>query len=89
MEAGEAVGDDLLWRRRHGRILLKRRWIHFPLRPLDLIAKLPKRFAAALAFDAISKPLRRKNSRYAGRGLTAWKSCRYRMKIPLNWVSSP
>ncbi len=58
----DAVGDDLLWRPRHGRILLKRRWIHFPLRPLDLVAKLPKRFAAALAFDAISKPFRRKSS---------------------------
>jgi len=56
----EAVGEDLLWRPRHGRILLKRRWIHFPLKPLDLIAKLPKAFAAALMFDALSKPLRRK-----------------------------
>ena len=58
----DAVGDDLVWRPRHGRILLKGRWIHFPLRPLDLIAKLPKPFAAALAFDAISKPFRRKSS---------------------------
>ena len=32
------------------------------MRPLDLVAKLPKRFAAALAFDAISKPLRRKTA---------------------------
>lgn len=58
----EALGDDLLWRPRHGRILLKGRWIHFPLKPLDLVAKLPKGFAAALAFDAVSKPLRRKES---------------------------
>ena len=56
----QAVGEDLLWRRRHGRILLKRRWIHFPLKPMDLVAKLPKRFAAALLLDAVSKPLRRK-----------------------------
>jgi protoporphyrinogen oxidase len=55
-----ALGDDLLWRRRHGRILLKRRWIHFPLKPVDLVARLPKGFAAALMFDAVSKPLRRK-----------------------------
>jgi protoporphyrinogen oxidase len=54
-----AVGEDLLWRPRHGRILLKKRWIHFPLKPLDLIAKLPKLFAAHLMFDAVSKPLRR------------------------------
>ena len=58
----EAVGEDLLWRPRHGRILLKGRWIHFPLKPLDLLAKLPKRFAGALVFDAISKPLRRKGA---------------------------
>jgi protoporphyrinogen oxidase len=56
----EAVGDDLLWRPRHGRILLQRRWIHFPLQPLDLALRLPKRFAAALAFDALAKPFRRK-----------------------------
>ena len=56
----DAVGEDLLWRPRHGRILLKQRWIHFPLKPFDLIAKLPKSFAAALLFDAVCKPLRRK-----------------------------
>jgi protoporphyrinogen oxidase len=54
-----ALGDDLLWRPRHGRILLKQRWIHFPLKPLDLVARLPKRFAAALLLDALAKPLRR------------------------------
>ncbi len=56
----DALGNDLLWRPRHGRILLKRRWIHFPLKPVDLMVRLPKSFAAALMFDAISKPLRRK-----------------------------
>lgn len=55
----DAVGEDLLWRPRHGRILLKRRWIHFPLKPVDLLAKLPKGFAAALMWDALTKPLRR------------------------------
>lgn len=54
-----AVGEDLLWRPRHGRILLKRRWIHFPLKPVDLIAKLPKGFALELMWDAVTKPLRR------------------------------
>lgn len=56
----EAVGEDLLWRPRHGRILLRKRWIHFPLKPADLVAKLPKAFAAHLMFDAVTKPLRRK-----------------------------
>jgi protoporphyrinogen oxidase len=56
----DVLGDDLLWRPRHGRILLKGRWIHFPLRPLDLLARLPRRFAAALAYDALTGPLRGK-----------------------------
>src|SRR5262245_6357076 len=49
------LGDDLLWRPRHGRILLQGRWIHFPLKPADLFARLPKRFAATLAFDTVAK----------------------------------
>jgi len=49
------LGDDLLWRPRHGRILLKGRWIHFPLKPVDLALRLPKGFAAALAFDTLRK----------------------------------
>jgi protoporphyrinogen oxidase len=58
----DVLGDDLLWRPRHGRIRLKERWIHFPLKPFDLAARLPKRFAAALLVDALTKPLRRKRS---------------------------
>lgn len=55
----KVVGADLLWRPRHGRIQLKGAWIHFPLKPVDLLLKLPKSFAAALLFDAATKPLRR------------------------------
>ena len=55
----DALGDELLWRPRHGRILLQGRWIHFPLKPLDLLLRLPKPFAAALLRDALAKPLRR------------------------------
>ena len=55
----DALGEDLLWRPRHGRIRLKKRWIHFPLKPVDLVAKLPKVFAASLMWDALTKPLRR------------------------------
>lgn len=50
------LGDDLLLRPRHGRILLQGRWIHFPLKPLDLLLRLPKRFTASLAFDTLRKP---------------------------------
>ncbi len=51
------LGEDLLLRPRHGRILLKNRWIHFPLKPLDLLLRLPKGFTAALAFDTLAKVL--------------------------------
>lgn len=47
------LGDELLWRPRHGRILLQGRWIHFPLKPVDLVLRLPKGFAASLLFDAL------------------------------------
>jgi len=49
------LGDDLLTRPRHGRILLQNRWIHFPLKPVDLVLRLPKKFTAALAFDTVRK----------------------------------
>lgn len=54
----DALGPDLLWRPRHGRILLKGSLIHFPLRPLDLALRLPKPFAAALLADMATKKLR-------------------------------
>jgi protoporphyrinogen oxidase len=54
-----AVGDDLLWRPRHGRIRLQGKWIHFPLKPLDLLAHLPPSFQLALARDMASKILPR------------------------------
>ena len=38
------LGDDLLDRPRHGRIRLRGRWIHFPLKPLDLALRLPPTF---------------------------------------------
>ncbi len=53
-----ALGDDLLVRPRHGRIRLLGRWIHFPLRPLDMIAHAPPRFLAGALRDAICSPFR-------------------------------
>jgi protoporphyrinogen oxidase len=49
------LGDDLLWRVRHGRILLKGRWIHFPLKPLDLLARVPRGFALSIVRDLAGK----------------------------------
>ena len=56
-EVKRLLGEDLLWRPRHGRILLQNRWIHFPLKPLDLILRLPKGFTLALGFDTLRKLL--------------------------------
>ncbi len=55
----ELIGEDLLLRVRHGRILLRGRWIHFPLKPLDLLFRLPKGFALGILADMCSKPFRR------------------------------
>jgi protoporphyrinogen oxidase len=52
------LGEDLLDRPRHGRIRLRGRWIHFPLKPADLALKLPPAFALGVATDLALKPLR-------------------------------
>jgi protoporphyrinogen oxidase len=49
------LADDLLDRPRHGRIRLRGRWIHFPLKPLDLMLRLPPSFALGTARDLARK----------------------------------
>jgi protoporphyrinogen oxidase len=49
------LGPDLLDRPRHGRIRLRGRWIHFPLKPLDLVLSLPPGFALGTARDMVGK----------------------------------
>jgi protoporphyrinogen oxidase len=51
----ELMGDDLLDRPRHGRIRLQSRWIHFPLKPQDLMLRLPFSFSTGVARDAFGK----------------------------------
>jgi len=51
------LGPDLLLRPRHGRIRLRGRWIHFPLKPLDLLLQLPPSFGLGVVGDAIRKRL--------------------------------
>jgi protoporphyrinogen oxidase len=53
------LGDELQRRPRNGRIYLEGRWIRFPLRPADLLARLPPSFAAAAARDAATAWARR------------------------------
>lgn len=47
--------EDLIDRPRHGRIHLKSRWIHFPLKPFDLATRLPPSFALGILSDLIKK----------------------------------
>ena len=49
------LGDDLLDRPRHGRIRLGGRWIHFPLKPVDLLLRVPPSFAFGVAGDMVRK----------------------------------
>lgn len=49
------LGPDLLDRPRHGRIHLHHRWLHFPLKPANLLRHAPPRFAAGVLRDALHK----------------------------------
>lgn len=51
------MGEDLLDRPRHGRIRLRGRWIHFPLKPVDLLLRADKGFAAGTLVDMAAKAL--------------------------------
>jgi protoporphyrinogen oxidase len=53
------LGADLLDRPRHGRIRLLGKWVHFPLRPLDLLRHLDRRFALGAASDVLRRTLPR------------------------------
>lgn len=51
------LGADLKDRPRHGRIRLLGKWIHFPLKPVDLLLRLDKRFAVGTLRDMVAKKL--------------------------------
>ena len=51
----QMLGSDLLDRPRHGRIRLRGRWIHFPLKPIDLVLRLPPKFAVGVLGDMVGK----------------------------------
>jgi protoporphyrinogen oxidase len=64
----ELLGADLLERPRHGRIRLLGRWLHFPLRPLDLLRNAPPRFAFSVGVDALrslARPPARERASFA------------------------
>jgi len=60
------LGDDLLDRPRHGRIRLCGRWIHFPLKPMDLALGLPPSFSLGVAADLVRKAVGNDNGRGHG-----------------------
>jgi protoporphyrinogen oxidase len=47
------LGDDLLHNPRQGRIRLRGKWLHFPLKPVDLMLRLDRRFAAGSLRDML------------------------------------
>ena len=57
-EIRDLLGSDLLDRPRHGRIRLRGRWVHFPLKPADLALHLPVSFMCGVLFDAATKRFR-------------------------------
>ena len=58
-EIKSLLGEDLLDRPRHGRIHLRGKLIHFPLKPVDLLLRLDKGFAAGTLKDMATKATRK------------------------------
>lgn len=54
------LGSDLLDLPRHGRLRLRGRWIHFPLKPMDLLCSLPPSFALGAGRDCLTKVFHRR-----------------------------
>ncbi|OPX31575.1 MAG: hypothetical protein B1H09_02620 [Gemmatimonadaceae bacterium 4484_173] len=50
----DLLGDDLLKRPRNGRIWLEKRFISFPLKPVDLIFHLPFSFSFGVVLDSLT-----------------------------------
>lgn len=55
------LGDDLRNRVRHGRIRLRGKWLHFPIRALDLMKRLDTGFAAGMLRDMTIRKLARRS----------------------------
>lgn len=56
------LNGDLRHRERHGRIRLRGKWIHFPLKPVDLLLRLDRGFALQAARDMALRRLPRTRS---------------------------
>ena len=53
----DMLGSDLAHRDRHGRIRLRDKWLHFPLKITDLMLRLDRAFAFSVASNMISRTL--------------------------------
>ncbi len=56
----DLLGEDLLTRRRMGRIRLGGRFLMFPLKPVDMLLHLSPGFSGGVILDTITSPFRRK-----------------------------
>ncbi|WP_096893832.1 FAD-dependent oxidoreductase [Candidatus Scalindua japonica] len=56
------LDKDLLDRPRHGRIRLHGQWVHFPLKPLDLMLRLSPGFAFNAATDVFRKVFKNRST---------------------------
>jgi protoporphyrinogen oxidase len=54
------LGEALQMRVRHGRLRIGEAWVGFPLRPAELIRRLPRGLLARMAVDAALAPSRRR-----------------------------
>ncbi len=54
------LGEDLLTRKRMGRIRLGGRFLMYPLKPADMLLHLSPAFTGGVILDTLSSPLRRK-----------------------------
>ncbi len=53
------LGGDLVDRPRHGRINLRGKWIHFPLKPLDMLLHMDRGFALRTTWDMVAGLVKR------------------------------
>jgi protoporphyrinogen oxidase len=59
-ELKDLLAEDLLDRPRYGRIRLLGRFVQFPLKPFELLAKLPLSFVLGFLADSLLKPFSKK-----------------------------
>jgi len=56
------LGDDLQLRQRNGRLRIGDAWVGFPLRPAELVRRLPPALLARMVYDAATAPARRRST---------------------------